>query len=258
MKKVCYIINSDWYFELHWIERALAAKMAGYEVHVICHFEGEDVKSRLEGQGFICHNSEVAAQSYNPLGFIVTFTKIWAMLKKLNPEILHCITIKSTVTGGIYAKVRSRPVVLSFAGLGRVFDHSKGIHNLLRFCTLAVYRYIAKNKKATLVFEHEFDRDTLLSLTGIDINQTLVIDGAGINTEEYPYSTEPGTTLPVVLFASRMLWSKGLGDLITVKKSLEKSDIHFQLNVAGIISSADADAIPLMASGRLYKLARQK
>ena len=26
MRKLCYFINSDWYFDLHWIDRAIAAQ----------------------------------------------------------------------------------------------------------------------------------------------------------------------------------------------------------------------------------------
>ncbi|EAO6934317.1 glycosyltransferase family 4 protein, partial [Salmonella enterica] len=26
MKRLCYFVNSDWYFDLHWTERAVAAR----------------------------------------------------------------------------------------------------------------------------------------------------------------------------------------------------------------------------------------
>ncbi|MEZ3736433.1 hypothetical protein QQX77_26890, partial [Klebsiella pneumoniae] len=35
MRKLCYFINSDWYFDLHWIDRAIASRDAGYEIHII-------------------------------------------------------------------------------------------------------------------------------------------------------------------------------------------------------------------------------
>ncbi|MFS7653994.1 glycosyltransferase [Klebsiella pneumoniae] len=53
------------------------------------------------------------------------------------------------------------------------------------------------------------------------------------------------TDVLVVLFASRMLWSKGLGDLIEAKKILRSKNIHFTLNVAGILVENDKDAISL-------------
>ena len=95
------------------------------------------------------------------------------------------------------------------------------------------------------MFEHDKDRAKLADLVGIDYKQTIVIDGAGINPEIYKYSLEQQRDVPVVLFASRMLWSKGLGDLIEAKKILSNKNIHFTLNVAGIIVENDKDAIPL-------------
>lgn len=116
---------------------------------------------------------------------------------------------------------------------------------IIRRLTLYSYRYIFKNPKCLLAFEHEYDRQILINLTQVDIKQTVVIDGAGINPDVYCYSPEPEGLIPVVLFASRLLWSKGLGDLVEVKKRLMIRGISFELNVAGISVDGDPDAIPL-------------
>lgn len=100
MKKICYFINSDWYFELHWVERALAAKAAGYEIHVVSHFVGDDIQQKLSEKGFICHDSSVSELSINPINFFGSLTKVWSLLKKINPDVLHCITIKPCLMGG--------------------------------------------------------------------------------------------------------------------------------------------------------------
>ncbi len=47
MKRLCYFVNSDWYFDLHWTERAIAARDAGYEIHVISHFIGEEIIKKI-------------------------------------------------------------------------------------------------------------------------------------------------------------------------------------------------------------------
>ncbi len=72
------------------------------------------------------------------------------------------------------------------------------------------------------IFEHELDREKIISITGIDSQKTMVIDGAGIDTEQFKYTPDPDNSLPVVLFASRLIWSKGLSDLIEARKILEK------------------------------------
>ncbi|MBH1928459.1 glycosyltransferase family 4 protein [Serratia rubidaea] len=245
MKKICYFINSDWYFELHWVERAMAAKAAGYEIHVVSHFVGDDIRKKLAEKGFICHNSFISEQSVNPIKFFGSLVKVWRLLKKIEPDVLHCITIKPCLMGGVFARFYSKPIILGFVGLGRVFMDNGFLMSIIRFFTLRSYNYIFKNKNCLLAFEHESDREKLLSLSNARKEQTVVIDGAGINPNIYNYSLEVDREKPIVLFASRLLWSKGLGDLVEVKRRLASKGVDFELNVAGILSVGDADAIPL-------------
>ncbi|HBQ5902262.1 TPA: glycosyltransferase family 4 protein, partial [Klebsiella pneumoniae subsp. pneumoniae] len=146
---------------------------------------------------------------------------------------------------GVLAKKFNLPVIVSFVGLGRVFSSDSMPLKLLRQFTIAAYKYIASNKRCIFMFEHDRDRKKLAKLVGLEEQQTIVIDGAGINPEIYKYSLEQDNDVPVVLFASRMLWSKGLGDLIEAKKILRSKNIHFTLNVAGILVENDKDAISL-------------
>ncbi|WP_261108074.1 glycosyltransferase family 4 protein [Serratia liquefaciens] len=245
MKTICYFINSDWYFELHWLERAMAAQQAGYEIHVISHFTGSEIKERLTKKGFICHDSMIEEQSTNPFSFIYSFLKVSSLLKKINADILHCITIKPCLIGGSFARLNRKPIILSFVGLGRVFAENSFHIAMIRFCVLRLYNFLLKNKKCMMVFEHEHDRQKLLEMTEANPAKAYVIEGAGVDPELYDYSLETDRTTPVVLFASRLLWSKGLGDLVEVKKRLMKKGVHFELNVAGITVPTDSDAIPL-------------
>lgn len=244
-KIICYFINSDWYFDLHWVERALAAKDAGYEIHVVSKFVGEDIRKKLAENGFICHESSVSELTINPFNFFGSLAKVCILLKRINPDVLHCVTIKPCLMGGVFARFYNKPVIFGFVGLGRVFMDGKVSIRIIRYLTLHLYNYIFKNKKCVLTFEHEYDRDRIIFLTKAKEIQTVVIDGAGINIDVYPYSLEINREKPVVLFASRLLWNKGLGDLVEVKKRLAHKGVDFVLNVAGISIADDPDAIPL-------------
>lgn len=85
MKKLCYFINSDWYFDLHWIDRAIAARDAGYEIHIISHFVDGKVLNKFKTFGFKCHNVPLDAQSFNALTFFRAFLPPESSLKKLIP-----------------------------------------------------------------------------------------------------------------------------------------------------------------------------
>lgn len=245
MKKLCYIINTDWYFDLHWVERANAARKSGYTIHVIACFGDGNIKERLEFLGFNCHNVNLDAPSFNPLNLLSSFKKIKKHVDKINPDLLHCITIKTSIIGGLLAKLNNTPVILSFAGLGRVFMGNGLFINTLRRIIISVFRAIAENKRCILMFEHDEDRNQLVKLTGISPEKTVIVDGAGVDPDIYSYSQESTSESPVVLFAARLLWSKGIGDLVAAKKILNERGINFKLHVAGIIVDDDSDAIPI-------------
>ncbi|EKP5051874.1 glycosyltransferase family 4 protein [Salmonella enterica] len=245
MKRLCYFVNSDWYFDLHWTERAIAARDAGYEIHIISHFIGEEIIKKFKTLGFICHNASLVAQSFNMFIFFRAFLNARKIIKEINPDLLHCITLKPCLIGGVSARRSNSPVVISFVGLGRIFLYNTMPMRILRALIVLVYKYIAGNKRSVFIFEHDKDRRKISRLVGIDYHKTIVIEGAGINPDIYKFSIEKKHKIPIVLFASRMLWSKGLGDLIEAKKILRQKNIHFVLNVAGILAEDDKDAIPL-------------
>ncbi len=244
MKKLCFYINSDWYFNLHWKERALAAKEDGYEVHVICNFENPKIFSDFESSGIKPHDSRMSEQSLNPIIIIKDLLRSLRILKKIDPDILHCITIKPCLVGGFYAKVFRKKLVLSFVGLGRVFSSNAKKYRILKYNVSTFYRWVSKKKDVFFIFEHQLDRDKIISITGIDSGKTIVIDGAGIDTEKFEYLNEPDNSPPTVLFASRLIWSKGLSDLVEARKVLLRKGIHFNLVVAGITVKKDPGAIP--------------
>jgi len=245
MKKLCYFVNSDWYFNLHWLERAKKAQEQNYEIHVITHFADEKIKLHFTQLGFHCHNVNIDAQSFNPVNLLSSFYFSYKIISKISPDILHCITIKPCLIGGLISKVHRKSVILSFVGLGRVFMDSHSLMAPLQKIILQFYKIISSNKKCRLMFEHEDDRNKLVNLLNINMQQTVVVDGAGINHHVYHYSQEEIKEKPVVLFASRLLWNKGIGDLVEVKKRLEAKNIHFELQVAGIIIDNDSDAVPM-------------
>lgn len=208
MKRLCYFVNSDWYFDLHWTERAIAARDAGYEIHIISHFIGEEIIKKFKTLGFICHNVSLVAQSFNMFVFFRAFLNARKIIKEINPDLLHCITLKPCLIGGVSARRSNSPVVISFVGLGRIFLYNTVPMRILRALTVLVYKYIAGNKRGVFIFEHDKDRRKISRLVGIDYHKTIIIEGAGINPDIYKFSIEKKHEIPIVLFASRMLWSE--------------------------------------------------
>ncbi|OON35648.1 hypothetical protein BTJ39_22045 [Izhakiella australiensis] len=243
--KICYFINSAWYFELHWIERATAVLNAGYDVYLLAKFDDVSIYERLTKLGFKCVDTKIQEQNLNPLSFLSDTVRSFKFLKEIDPDIVHSITIKPGFISCLWVRFNNKKLVYSFVGLGRIFESNLKLFKLIRFFVVRAYRMIFSNLNCKVIFEHAVDRDKIIDLVKIPKEKTIIIDGAGINIDYFSYAIEPVFSHVKVLFASRMLWSKGLDTLIKVKEILRRDNVNFELLVAGIMVNNDRDAIKL-------------
>ncbi|MBB3304168.1 MULTISPECIES: glycosyltransferase family 4 protein [unclassified Enterobacter] len=240
--RIIYFVNTAWYFELHWIDRVNKLVKNGHEIHLISNFSNEIIKSNLERQGIKCWNLDIDRFSINLFTNVKMLIGFYILLKKIKPDLLHTITIKPNIIGGLISRIKGIPQIISVVGLGRVFLKD----NLLRKIVKVLYKAILyKNNNVQLIFEHSSDKETLAGITSIDKSRLHVIDGAGIDIEKYAYEPEEESENTKVLFASRLLKSKGLELLVESIRKLKKEGIKIELSVAGIVDDEDPDRIPL-------------
>ena len=245
MKKICYFINSDWYFDLHWLARALSAKHKGYEVHIITRISDEKYRRRFTELGFCCHSLPIKERSYNIFGFISALVSSILLLRRINPAIIHAVTIKPVLIGGLYARLFSVPFVANIVGLGRVFQPGNWFQRRLKQGVCRCYSFIFSHARSRVIFEHQDDLLEFQRNVTFPVSHASVIDGCGVDVEQYTFSEEKNRGQPIVLFASRMLQKKGLSALVRARQQLAREGVHFTLRVAGIMVEEDPDAIPL-------------
>ena len=205
--------------------------------------------------GMNCYESGMHERSLNVFSSLKDMLNIFLIIRKIRPDILHSITIKPILIGGIFSRLLARPFVASFVGLGRVFMKQDPLYKTLNFFVRKLYNFIFGNAKSRLIFEHDHDMNLLRSLTNISKHQCFVIDGVGVDLiNNYNYIAEKNNKPPVVLFASRLLKSKGLEVLVNIKKEMLSEGIDFILNVAGIEVKDDSDAIPIERINKWHNL----
>ena len=78
-----------------------------------------------------------------------------------------------------------------------------------------------------------------------DENNIHIIEGAGVDRFRFSYQPEPTQNKFSVLFASRLLWSKGLGEVVEAISKVKQNENNTTLYVAGILDDKDPDRIEL-------------
>ena len=105
MKTICFFVNVDWYFKLHWVERALLLVDQGWDVHLLCNFTNSSNHECFEKLGITCHDINLSRSGIGPFEFLYEMVCVYRALYKIRPEIIHCITIKPNLVGGMLAKL---------------------------------------------------------------------------------------------------------------------------------------------------------
>ena len=101
-KRILIISNSDWFLS-HRLDIGLEAIAKGYEVHIATNFT--DKEKTLLGHGFKTHSFDMHRTKISLFGLIKNFFDIYSILKKVKPNLIHSITIKPVIIGGIAARI---------------------------------------------------------------------------------------------------------------------------------------------------------
>lgn len=242
MEKVVFVINVDWYFNLHWLERALFLVRNNYDVYVITKFQNEQLRELLSKKGIKCRSIELNRSSVNVLNELKCSISLYCALSKINPDLIHAVTVKPNIYSGLINRFFwKKPIVYSVTGLGAVFSSNGMKFLLIKKVITAIYRFISSNN-SKFIFENGDDFNQFHEL-GILKENGVVVKGAGVDINTF--KPKPFLADNNVLFAARLLKDKGLDTLIESVEILKNKGVDIKLNVAGIIDNDVNDAISI-------------
>ncbi len=229
-EKLLFIVNVDWSFIIFRLPIALKAISLGYEVHLICKVT--DRGEYLESLGLIVHPFEFSRSGKNIFRELACFLKLYQLMKRLKPDLVHLVTIKPVLYGGIVARVTKVPSVVSaISGLGFVFSGSqeKGGHMLLSV-VLLLYRIALRHLNQTVIFQNPSDLAAIVEGVGLPRAKVKLIRGSGVDLTNYSMHPEVRGK-PVIVMASRLLKDKGVFEFIDAARIVKDAglDVRFQL-----------------------------
>ncbi|WP_108468448.1 glycosyltransferase family 4 protein [Polynucleobacter difficilis] len=225
MAKILFVVNVDWFFVSHRLPLALSALEGGHEIHIACTLT--DKAKYLKELGIRLHSLEFRRDSINPFALLAILCNMYSLFRRIKPDIVYLITIKPVLMGGIAAKLAKVPAVISAVpGLGFVFLNAKSFkQKLLRYLIILLYRQSFSHKNQKIIFQNCSDKDYLLSASKASSIKSVLIRGAGVSLEKFPYislSESVGERPLIVAMASRLLKDKGVFEYVEAAKILKK------------------------------------
>ena len=231
-KKLLFIVNVDWFFISHRLPIALKAIENGYEVHILCAITNK--AQYLENLGLIVHPFSFTRSGKNIFSELHSIVRLYKKVTEIKPDLVHLVTIKPVLYGGIVSRLSRVPCVVSaISGLGFLFIERKGlIPRLLLKTVLFLYRLAMKHPNQKVIFQNPTDMKALVDAGGVSIEKVRMIRGSGVDLQQYPMRPE-STGVPIVIMVSRLLEDKGVFEFVEAARTLKSRGIHAVFKLVG-------------------------
>ncbi len=169
----------------------------------------------------------VDRRGMNPLHDSNLFQQYRTMLKEVKPDLVLTYTIKPNIYGGLTCRMAHIPYAVNITGLGSAIENG----GWLKKFVLALYKPALKGAKV-IFFENAGNRDTLAATGVVPKGRDVVLNGAGVNLEDYPYQPYPQEGPVRFLFVGRVMHEKGVDELFTAAKRMKQEygdgvEFHF-------------------------------
>lgn len=158
----------------------------------------------------------VDRRGMNPIHDSKLFRQYRAMLKEVKPDLVLTYTIKPNIYGGLACRMAHIPYAVNITGLGSAIENG----GWLKKFVLALYKPALKGARVVF-FENAGNRDTLAATGVVPQGRDVVLSGAGVNLEDYPYQPYPQEGPVRFLFVGRVMREKGVDEFFAAAKTIK-------------------------------------
>ncbi|MCG5512750.1 glycosyltransferase family 4 protein [Ectothiorhodospira shaposhnikovii] len=245
--KILLFANTDWY--LYNFRRSLAQALcdAGYEVLLVS--PPGPYGEQLLSMGFRWVPAPMERLSLNPLREAALLWWLRRLLKAEKVDLVHGFTIKCAVYGSLGARLARLPArVNAVAGLGYVFISDSPKARLLRPVVRFLLRVALGGPRARLILQNCDDVALFLEARLVQEEQVRLIPGSGVDCGRFVPADWDAVGLRSgrlrVLLPARLLWDKGLAELVEAARWLRAAGRGVDVLLAGNPDPGNPASVP--------------
>jgi len=230
--KLLFTVTEDWAFCSHRLPTAFAARDAGFDVVVAARMR--EHRQQIEALGFRTVEWAIKRESQNPLSELSALLDLIRIYKSERPAVSYHVALKSIIYGAIAARVSGVGASVNlFSGLGVVFISNSVRFRVIRTLVTPLLRWAMKPSNVRLQVQNADDRAVLNGLGVGTPDRTDLVPGSGLDLENFPETAEPANRPPMAMLVARMLWDKGIGELVEAARLLKARGVQLRIVLVG-------------------------
>lgn len=220
-------------FRSHLVQDMLAR---GHIVHVSSPGLTGAFAEHFISLGAVPHNVTLQRTKVAYLSDIGYCRYIARLIKDNRIDFVLNYTIKPNIWGGIAARIAGVRSASMVTGLGFAFIKRKGVvRRLTQMVAQRLYR-IAANGNRHVIFQNPDDRDDFIRAGCLsEPGKVIMTNGSGVNLRHY--ARQPMPDAPIFLTIARLLYSKGLNELVEAAQVVRAAVPGVRFQFAGMLDT---------------------
>jgi galacturonosyltransferase len=244
--KILILINDD--ILLYRLKYDLVKQLQslGHEI-ILSLPNGSHVSKFLKiGCRFI--ETHIDRRGLNLITDLGLYRKYKNIIKTEKPDYVITYTIKPNIYGGFVSRIKKVPYAVNITGLGTAFQKD----NWLKRFVVFLYK-VALKKVAVVFFENVENKEVFVKERIIPEEKSCILNGAGVNLTDFPFSPLIEKENTSFLFISRIMHEKGVEELFEAIKRIKKEYPTTEFNFIGGFEENYADTVKEMQSNGYLK-----
>jgi len=242
--RLLFFVTEDWYFAMHFLHFAEAAKSNGWHVALVCNTgqKGSAALEQIQAAEIDVFPIKFGRSSLSPLDITVSLIQFLRFCRNWKPDLIHAIALKPIIYSFLTSLYSKIPVLNMMTGLGFVFTSSSMKAKFIKPLINPILRLILGNRNGKLIVLNKEDADWAKSNFRISPDQIIILPGVGIDTERFHPGNQKNQAFTLA-YVGRMLKDKGLMELIESVKILRQQGINFKLRLAGAPDPSNPESL---------------
>ena len=248
--RIAYVINNAAFFVSHRLPIGNGARAAGHQVVVLTGQAGSVTMESAALQALHACNMPHRALAFgssgvNPLRELIGLLQLTLALRRLRPDVVHCVSPKGILYGGLASRlVGVRSLVLAVSGMGFLFTGRKrGPAKWLGSAYQRLVRLVYGHINKRVIVQNQDDWQALQSTGLAQPDELVLIPGSGVCLADYAVIDEQSRQDLVVLPA-RMLRDKGVSEFVAAARTLQAAGVGWRFALVGTADYQNPTAVP--------------
>jgi glycosyltransferase involved in cell wall biosynthesis len=236
--KIAIVVNAGWNILNFRLDLIKKLQEQGFEVIVMSPDDG--YADRLNKLGVSYQPLKwIKRRGTNPIYDVFLLIELIRLFRKNKIDLTLLYTIKPNIYGSLASRISGIPSLATVTGLGYSFLTRKLTSWMVKKLYCIAFRYATH-----IVFQNKDDQALFEQKKLVRKGKSSVIPGSGVNTAYFYPQAKTGQKKKGVqfLFVGRILYDKGIRELLIAFESLIKRDVNVELVILGSIDENNPSA----------------